>query len=192
MTDTGARLRLLEAAGWLFQRQGFAATGTAQILELARAPKGSMYFHFPGGKEELACAVIARAAHEMEDAFAVAAGRGSTAADLVANIGKILGRWLSGSDYLAGCPITTVTLEQVPGSPDITAASRRAFDSWHRRLVDELVARNLDPDRAPRLAQMILAAFEGAFILARVQQSLRPFNDVSAELQLLLATTDEH
>lgn len=55
------RARLTEAAAALLRRQGYHATGLAEIVATAGAPRGSLYFHFPGGKEELVCAALADA-----------------------------------------------------------------------------------------------------------------------------------
>ncbi|MGL1418954.1 TetR family transcriptional regulator, partial [Vibrio parahaemolyticus] len=53
-----ARTRALETAERLFRTQGFAATGLTQILDESGSPKGSFYFHFPDGKQQLAREVL--------------------------------------------------------------------------------------------------------------------------------------
>lgn len=174
--------RIVSAAAELFQKQGYAATGTAQILELADSPKGSMYFHFPDGKEQLATAAVSVAALEMEVAFQSASSKCDSSADLVLALGKILGRWMTKSDFEAGCPITTITLEQVPRSVPITNAIRRAFETWEKLLVDEFVQRGIKAERAARLSRVVLAAFEGCFILARAQQDAKIFHKVAEEI----------
>jgi TetR/AcrR family transcriptional repressor of lmrAB and yxaGH operons len=57
-----SKQRMIAATATLMQRQGYHATGLNQIVKEARAPKGSLYFHFPGGKEELAETALAEAA----------------------------------------------------------------------------------------------------------------------------------
>ena len=59
------RERLLRTAATLFRQQGYHATGLNQVVADGRAPKGSLYFHFPGGKEQLAAESVALSAEEV-------------------------------------------------------------------------------------------------------------------------------
>ena len=57
-TDT--KDRFIDVSADLLRRQGYASTGVNQIVRTAKAPLGSLYHHFPGGKEELGAAAIRR------------------------------------------------------------------------------------------------------------------------------------
>src|SRR5260370_25634346 len=62
---TQTRERLLHAAAGLFRSQGYASTGLSQVLAEGGAPKGVLYFHFPGGKEQLAAEAVALAGRQL-------------------------------------------------------------------------------------------------------------------------------
>jgi TetR/AcrR family transcriptional repressor of lmrAB and yxaGH operons len=172
--SSNARERLIETAGQLFQKQGYHASGLNQILGESSAPKGSFYYHFPDGKEQLAEASV-RAAGEavgqlIEKAFARARSFDSGAA----RFGELLADWFEGSGFAAGCPITSVLLETTPQSPLLLATCRAAFEGWIERV--EVHARRLGEEvRAHDLATGLILAMEGAWILARAQQSPAPF-----------------
>src|ERR1700755_3674676 len=53
-----SRGALIDTAAALFRRQGYAATGLNQILDDAGVKPGSLYHHFPQGKQQLAAAVV--------------------------------------------------------------------------------------------------------------------------------------
>ena len=90
------------------------------------------------------------------------------------------------SGFREGCPITTTVLETTPQSTALTQAGRAAFDSW-RELVETLLRRHgRTQDAARRQANLVLSAFEGAMILARVEQSSTPIRDCAQELARLL------
>ena len=79
--DATTRSRLVESAARLFRQKGYNGTGLSEVLEAARAPKGSLYHHFPKGKADLALAaadwtsdVVLRVIDETTLAFADFAG----------------------------------------------------------------------------------------------------------------------
>ena len=58
---------LVDAAADLLQRKGYAGTGVSEVLSASATTKGSLYFHFPGGKEELAGEALRRRGEAMAD-----------------------------------------------------------------------------------------------------------------------------
>src|SRR5690242_20447853 len=55
-----SRERMVRAAVELFRERGYAATSFGDVLARSGAPRGSIYHHFPGGKEELAAEALSR------------------------------------------------------------------------------------------------------------------------------------
>ena len=51
------REKILTTAAFLFQKNGYHATGLNEIIKESSTPKGSLYYHFPDGKEEISCEV---------------------------------------------------------------------------------------------------------------------------------------
>ena len=60
---TDSRSRMIEAAFELFRKRSYHATAFSDVVQESGAPRGSIYFHFPGGKQQLAREVIALAIH---------------------------------------------------------------------------------------------------------------------------------
>ncbi|SDQ51643.1 TetR/AcrR family transcriptional regulator [Thermostaphylospora chromogena] len=182
-TDT--RQRVLDTAAVLFQQQGYEATGLNQILTESGAPKGSLYFHFPGGKEQLATEALAmsgaRLSRRLEDDLRQAA----TTAEAVDAIVNHLAERLVESDYAAGCPIATVALEAT-GNETIRRTCDDAYRSWERIIADHLASRGVPQENAGPLATTVLATIEGALLLAKTRKDLAPLRDAAAVLRPLL------
>jgi len=182
---SNARRDAIATAARLFQRQGYHATGLNQILSESGAPKGSLYFHFPGGKEQLAAEAVALASRELEKLFEHAAGKSKTYRGFLAALAGGLASWMERSEFREGCPVSTVTLEMTPHNDALTEVCRTAFSTWQNRVAEFLASVGFAERRALRLATLIVCAFEGAFIVARAERSTRPFLETARELSEL-------
>src|ERR671918_458343 len=103
---TDSRQRFLDAAADLFHTQGYHATGVNQLVSAGGAPKGSFYFHFPGGKEQLAAEAVAQSGRQLRDALAAALADGD-----IDGVFDALASLLEDSGFQRGCPIATIALD---------------------------------------------------------------------------------
>ncbi len=169
---TTTRERILDASEELFRRQGVMGTGLKQILEQADAPFGSLYHHFPGGKDELAAATIERAGAHY--GAVVAEKLGDPMDGAVERL-----RWsfadaaetLRLTDYADACPIETVALEVASTNERLRVATARVFDTWVENLTLWLRLAGVAEQRCRDLAWTILSLLEGAFVLVRATRT---------------------
>ncbi|MET0236021.1 MAG: TetR/AcrR family transcriptional regulator [Kibdelosporangium sp.] len=172
-TDT--RDRVLRTAAKLFRSQGYHATGLNQVLSEGGAPKGSLYFHFPGGKEQLAVESL-----QLSGAEFCAHLKQVGSLDEVL---ELLGKRLAESGFQDGCPIATVALDAAGASEQIRAACDQAYLSWEEVITGFLTRQGVQDAEA--LATTFLAAIEGALLLARTRKDLTPLRQVGEHLKLL-------
>jgi TetR/AcrR family transcriptional repressor of lmrAB and yxaGH operons len=172
---------LVRTAMRLFRRQGYASTGLQQILEQSGAPKGSLYYYFPDGKEALGEAAVELAGGMVREMLAELAARHADPKAFLAAYCKVMAGWMQESHFRSGCPVATTLLETAPASPAITAAGARAIDGWIDVVAGVLARGKPKPTarEARSKAQLVVAAMEGALILARVRRSTRPILDVA-------------
>jgi len=180
-----SREAFIKTTGRLLRRQGYSATGLNEIVSRSGAPKGSLYFHFPGGKEELAAVAMERTGEELRGAIAAVIASSPRASESLSRLIDGLAGGLEASGYRDGCPIATVTLEAAASSETVRLAAERVFASWLGALEDGLEADGLDPAAATRRALFVLSAIEGALLLARARSDLAPLRAVRDELAAL-------
>ena len=125
-----SRARFVETTAALLRRQGYHATGLAQVVEESGAPKGSLYFHFPGGKEELATAAIERSAQDLRGRLAALVGAAEDPAAAVRAVTTALADELEASRFQDGCPVATVALEAAAQVPALQAVCSAAYARW--------------------------------------------------------------
>lgn len=122
-----ARERLLDAAERLFARKGFAATTLRDVSSALGITHAALYYHFPGGKEELFAAVMER--HALRHGAGLAAAIGAGAGDLRAQL-RGIAAWL-----LSQPPIDLIRMAEtdMPALPE--PAARRVMEAVYRELI---------------------------------------------------------
>jgi TetR/AcrR family transcriptional repressor of lmrAB and yxaGH operons len=169
------RDRLISTTGRLLRRQGYAATGLNQVVGEADAPKGSMYFHFPGGKEELAAAAVDRFADAMTARLVEVLERAPTVADAVSDLFDSYIAYMARVDFRDGCAVATVALDEAATHDLLGAAASRALRSWVDTLAGALEAEGRRRDEAHGLATVVIATIEGTVMMSKGERSTEPF-----------------
>ena len=173
------RRAILEAALSLFRKQGYAATGLQQILGASGAPRGSLYHYFPNGKESLGEAAVTLAGGLVREMLEGHAAKHAAPAAFLRAYCRTMAGWMEESDFRSGCPVATTLLETAPASPSITAAGAQAIDGWIDVIGGVFERAGVERREARTKAQLVVAAMEGALLLARVRRSTRPILDVA-------------
>jgi AcrR family transcriptional regulator len=177
----GTRERIVDASAELFRRQGYSATGVKQIVEAAKAPFGSLYHFFPGGKEQLGAEAI-RVSGALYELLIPAVFE--PAPDVVTGVRDFFAgaaEHLRETDYEDACPIATVALEVSSSSETMRQACAEVFESWIAAGAVRHTDAGLTPERARELTIGMVAALEGAFVLARALRSTEPL-EIAGEL----------
>jgi TetR/AcrR family transcriptional regulator, lmrAB and yxaGH operons repressor len=181
-----SRTALVDTAALLFRRQGYAATGVNQILDTAQVKAGSLYHHFPDGKQELAAAVVDSVGGDIEQRLRKLLDSGLSVSDIVDGWIDLMSAGLS-TDQRDGCPIEPIATESVNASPKVRDASARAFGSWCLAVADRLRADGWPSDDADQTALAVIALIEGALILSRIAGDAAALNAAKAAARTLLS-----
>jgi TetR/AcrR family transcriptional regulator, lmrAB and yxaGH operons repressor len=180
--------RMIAAARRLFREHGYLGTALSDVITESAAPRGSIYFHFPGGKEELASEVTLLHAGDHIAHINRAAAATSTAGQLIeAVIGRIRDELIS-SNYREGCAMAPIVIESTPASDQLSDATRRGFQDMIATLAARLTEKNVPDSRAVQLATNAVSSVEGALILSRVLRSPEPFDLAIAQLAAIAET----
>jgi AcrR family transcriptional regulator len=173
---------MVAAARRLFRERGYNGTALSDVLVESDAPRGSVYYHFPGGKEEIAAEVTVLHAHKTVATIDRAAETATTAAELIEAVVTELRDELVASDYRQGCAVAPIVLEATFSSPALHAAAQRGFSNVITTLARHLSALDIAEDRAVALATHTVVTFEGALILSKVMRSPDAFDAAIAGL----------
>lgn len=184
--EPGTRDRLIAAMTDALRRRGLHGIGLTELLQAAGAPKGVLYHHFPGGKTELAIAAIDRVVERMTGGLDQLLA--TTPDPLVA-----MRQWIRGATerlqrtgFESGCPLATVALESTPEDKALREALARAFARLRECITQALQRAGMPGERAVGVAALIVAAYEGGLLQARVAHSIEPVQRITDTLLALL------
>jgi TetR/AcrR family transcriptional repressor of lmrAB and yxaGH operons len=181
------RERLVRSTSRLLRTQGYTATGLNQVMAEADAPKGSMYFHFPGGKVQLAAAAVDLFAERSTDRMRRYIAEHATVRDAVSAIFDGYVAHLDRTGYTEGCAVATVALDAASAHETLADATGRALHAWTDLLAEALEAEGRPPAEAHGLATLIIAAIEGTIVMAKGEQSTEPIATTRDVLRTILA-----
>ncbi|MTE15145.1 TetR/AcrR family transcriptional regulator [Nocardia aurantiaca] len=179
-----SKRRIEVAAAGLLARHGYHGFGLKKLSEAAGLPYGSIYHHFPGGKEEIAVSAITGTGvlvgRMIRQAPGDVFGTAATLFDFMATK-------LAETDWTDGCPVGTPALDGGSDVEAVRAACVSAFDAMTHGFADMLTELGLAPGEARDLATTVVAAYEGATILARVRRTDEPLHTVSTAMARLIS-----
>jgi Transcriptional regulator len=169
---------MIEGTMDLLAKNGLQGTSLSDVLEATGAPRGSIYHHFPRGKDELIAAAVdltGRRYTEWMDRFV-----GAPPEMVVGGFLQIWRHTLIRSDLKAGCPVLAVTVST--DVDDLIDHARDVFRASRAQLSRMLEESGVSGESASKFATVAVAAAEGAVVLARAERDIQPFETVAASL----------
>lgn len=180
------RTRMIETTARLIQARGYHGVSLSDILGESGAPRGSLYFHFPGGKDALVLEAMRIGIEEASHELKVCLSEADHPAEGVRRFFQAAAREMIDSDYGFGCPVAPIVLDTPGIGSDLAQACKAAFEEWEHLYRETLVASGLAPAQAAPLARTILASLEGALIMARSDRSTQCIEEVGDQMAVLV------
>jgi len=175
---------MVRSAAALIRTRGASATSFSEVLADSGAPRGSIYHHFPDGKQQLEADAIRWTsdrvlAHQRQCPATTASGVLECFIDMWRQV-------VLASHGSAGCVVAGVAIDTDAGEPGLIDVVRATFRSWIALLTEQLEAVGVPSGRAAPIALATVASMEGSLILSRAEGGAGPLETVATELLRLL------
>lgn len=177
------RTRIVKTAARLLQHRGYHGTSLNDILRESGAPRGSLYFHFPGGKEQLALEATRVSVDEATSALKESLAAADDPAAGVRIFVEGAAALMRESEYTFGCPVAPVILDAAAGNDDLARLCRDAFEEWVGLLEAAFVDAGMPADRVASLALLVESSIEGLLLIGRAYRDPEPIMVIAAELE---------
>jgi TetR/AcrR family transcriptional regulator, lmrAB and yxaGH operons repressor len=166
-SDASTRDRLVAASAELFRQRGYHGVGLTEILKAAKAPKGSMYHHFPNGKPDLALAAADWASNGMLLMIANAFEPAPNYAEGLTTLCYRLAKFFDVSGGWSGCPVSNVLFDG-PGNDTFRDRTNDIYSKWTRAVAYHAIRFGEDEEQN---AETFLLALQGSWIMSRARGS---------------------
>ena len=183
-TKKDTRNSLIEVTSELMNLKGYHGTGMNEILKMSGLPRGSLYHHFPKGKDELISAALEHAALLKADQFRKAMKGKATAEQGLEAVIDIFINDLTSSDYTKACPLATVTLDVSGQNAWLTEECAKMYEYWITSVERYLIYKKKNAAREK--AEHFMIAIEGALLLSKVSRDIRYLMKVKKNIKQVL------
>lgn len=161
--------RLIRAAATLFRTRGYHGVGLSDLLQEAKAPKGSLYHHFPNGKSDLALAAATWASDEMLRLIAASFDGAASFKDGATTLCYKLAKLFDLANQWDACPISA-TLFEGPDNEEFRAHAELIFEGWIAEVRDQATRLDVPEGDAQSMAEHLFMLIQGGWTLARTRR----------------------
>ena len=184
-------LRMVEAGEMLLSERGYGNMTMIEVVDKAEAPRGSIYYHFPGGKEDLAIQVAAKVGRDTVFLVDWAASKTGGPEEFLRLLVERHRKRLERSDFALGCPMMGIMVNTATESEPLRNAVADAFSDWINAVARGLTSKGVPSAVARRAAGTFVAGVEGAILVARTTRSVTPFSLLADTVPALLSAPAE-
>lgn len=181
----GTRAKMLASAAEVMRERGAAGVTIDAVLARSGAPRGSVYYHFPDGRNQMLTEALRYAGDSITAVIDDAAGRGARVL-----LQEFVGFWerlLTDGGFTAGCPVVAAAIGCSDGDgPKLSAEAGAILGRWCTALTRAFVNDGFDDADAASLAVMSISALEGAVMLSRSTRNAGPLHQVGEQLEFLI------
>lgn len=181
-----ARSRILLTMARLIEKQGYHATGLNEIIRESDTPKGSLYYYFPGGKEQIGAEAILEAGRIISGRLRSILEEEKQPAEAIYNFLAGMAENVEASQFGAGSPLTTATVETAVTCEAINQACRDAFDLILVAFKDKFSAGGFTEIQAAELALYVTTVVEGGILMSRTYHRAEPLRLAARHLKQYL------
>ncbi|WP_256701090.1 TetR/AcrR family transcriptional regulator [Paenibacillus sp. P46E] len=182
-----AREAIVDTASRLFFTQGYHATGLSQIIKDSDSPKGSLYYYFPHGKEELALTCINKTSEIVVRQLRQYVEKEITVTEAVQEFIHQMVKDAEESDFKGMVPFSFwVAVETSCISEELRTACQAVFMDWQDVILQRLLEEGTDTQLAADKASVVVSLFEGALLQTLTCRTTGPLLAASRLVPVLL------
>jgi TetR/AcrR family transcriptional repressor of lmrAB and yxaGH operons len=161
-----------------------------EIIRESGAPKGSVYYYFPGGKEQIGAEAILEAGKIISTRLRGLLEEDASPAEAIRRFLLQMAENVESSGFSSSSPLTTATIETSITCEPINQACRQAFDLILSAFEDKFIVAGFAPDISSELALYITTVIEGGILMSRTYHNAQPLRVAAQHLHPYLSSLE--
>ena len=176
----------IDTASSLFANQGYHATGISEILKKSNAAKGSLYYYFPQGKEQLAQEALQKTAEKISTEILDVLAKASTPLEGLQQHLIYIAQKIEKDLFQPNVSISLIALETFSSNEIIRLECERTFQQIQNIYKNSFLKMDLQEEYADFLAMTMVMLTEGAITLSLTKKNTQPLHQLANNLPLLI------
>lgn len=176
----------IDTASSLFANQGYHATGISEILKKSNAPKGSLYYYFPQGKEQLAQEALQKTAEKISTEILDVLAKASTPLEGLQQHLIYIAQKIEKDLFQPNVSISLIALETFSSNEIIRLECERTFQQIQNIYKNSFLKMDLQEEYADFLAMTMVMLTEGAITLSLTKKNTQLLHQLANNLPLLI------
>jgi AcrR family transcriptional regulator len=158
---------MVRSAATLVRERGVHGVGMREIVAHSGGPRGSLQHYFPGGKAQVLTEALDVTVADLSADVNEGLAQAATLPDAIAVILE--------HDFAQGCPLAATVIDAADNDELRTHVSE-LLARWQASVSDVFVKFGAPRTEANDQSTVLLAAIEGALVLARARRSTEPLD----------------
>lgn len=171
------KAQAIAAIAELFREHGYHGTSYAQIIKASGLGKGSLYNYFPGGKEDIAKAVLKQIDSWFEENIFVPLNTNNDPETVLKNMFATVNAYFVGGQRI--CLLGSFALYDA--KEPFSAEIKSYFQRWIEALSTYLQKQGLSEQESQNLAYLAMVAIQGGLVMAQATDNTDVFVQAISE-----------
>lgn len=174
----------------LIQKYGYAETSIQDIIKKSKSPKGSLYYYFPKGKDDIVLSALDNIDLEFSKKFKSSVAK---CTELEEVLEKILDLFKY-KERVYGTPsfrLTLLALETIGQAPEVYNKCGEIIKSWKTQLSYKLEDIGYEYNLSNKITEWFFTTLQGAVCASVIHDSITNMQIVDQAIKLIKSKTPE-
>ena len=176
--------QIIHSTERLLAQGGLSNASLNSIAADSVVPRGSILYYFPGGKHQ----IVQAALKDHDDTFSSRAHEalvpGEGFAQSLSELMQGTARRMKAAGFDSGCPVAGVVVDLGETDDELRSVCADIVRGWEATLAGALT--QLDKTQRQAAGEFIMAAYEGAILMAKLKRSTTPLLNAARHIALML------